>query len=361
MSASTASCTSRTSSAALAGGRSWAAWYTCRGRASGHSVTRRRSTTTGCAASPPTSTAAAHPVWIANPAPMSTPRNLRRPADTDRQRLAAFAGVRGRCLVSDGSSGLSAGGAANMPNVDGGSLWELVERRAAATPDALAAVDEDGRTLTWAEAKTEAERAAAGLARHGIGAGDVVSWQLPTWLESKVLVLALARLGAIQNPMLPIYREREVGFITRQAKSKLLVVPSTWSGFDFEAMAKGIAAAIAAEGGVARGARRRQGAAAGRPVHAARRRPIPATTRSAGTSTRRARRPTRRAPSTPTARSRPAPSACASGSRSPTPTATRCVFPFTHIGGIGWLFSALVVRVPDRVHRARSTRPRPSR
>ncbi len=136
-----------------------------------------------------------------------------------------------------------------MPNVDGGSLWELVEQRAAATPAAMAAVDEDGRTLTWAEAKNEAERAAAGLARHGIGGGDVVSWQLPTWLESMVLVLALARLGAVQNPMLPIYREREVGFITRQARSKLLVVPSTWSGFDFEAMAKGIAAAIANDGG----------------------------------------------------------------------------------------------------------------
>jgi acyl-CoA synthetase (AMP-forming)/AMP-acid ligase II len=135
-----------------------------------------------------------------------------------------------------------------MPNVDGGSLWELVEQRAAATPDGLAAVDEDGRTLTWAETRTEAERAAAGLARLGIGAGDVVSWQLPTWLESKLLVLALARLGAIQNPMLPIYRQREVGFITRQAKSRLLVVPSVWAGFDFEAMAKGIAAGLAEDG-----------------------------------------------------------------------------------------------------------------
>jgi acyl-CoA synthetase (AMP-forming)/AMP-acid ligase II len=136
-----------------------------------------------------------------------------------------------------------------MPNIDGGSLWQLVERRAEATPDVLAAVDEDGRTLTWAEAKAGAERAAAGLARMGIGAGDVVSWQLPTWLESKLLVLALARLGAIQNPMLPIYREREVGFVVRQARSKLLVVPSTWSGFDFEAMAKDIASAVNADGG----------------------------------------------------------------------------------------------------------------
>ncbi|MEO7429420.1 MAG: AMP-binding protein, partial [Acidimicrobiales bacterium] len=133
--------------------------------------------------------------------------------------------------------------------MDGGSLWELAERRAAATPDALAAIDEGGRTLTWAEVKAAAERAAAGFVRLGVRAGDVVSWQLPTWLESKVLVLALARLGAIQNPMLPIYREREVGFIIRQAASKLLVVPSTWAGFDFEAMARGIASAIHDEGG----------------------------------------------------------------------------------------------------------------
>jgi hypothetical protein len=49
-----------------------------------------------------------------------------------------------------------------MPNVDGGSLWELVERRAEATPDGLAAIDEDGRTLTWAETKAAAERTQTG-------------------------------------------------------------------------------------------------------------------------------------------------------------------------------------------------------
>ena len=71
----------------------------------------------------------------------------------------------------------------------------------------------------------------------------MVSWQLPTWIESLVLVAALSRLDVVQNPMLPIYREREVGFITRQADSRLLVVPSEWRGFDFEAMATGIATA----------------------------------------------------------------------------------------------------------------------
>src|SRR5215210_7309895 len=125
--------------------------------------------------------------------------------------------------------------------LDAGNLWELLEARVAATPDAIMAIDQDGRELTFAAYRAEAERAAAGLARLGIGEGDVVSWQLPTWLESLVLVAALSRLGAIQNPMLPIYRQREVGFITKQAGSRLLIVPGTWRTFDYEEMAREIA------------------------------------------------------------------------------------------------------------------------
>jgi acyl-CoA synthetase (AMP-forming)/AMP-acid ligase II len=125
--------------------------------------------------------------------------------------------------------------------IDGRTLWELLERRVAATPDAVMAVDGDGRAMTFAEYRDEAERAAAGFMRLGIGEGDVVSWQLPTWLESLVLVAALSRVGAIQNPMLPIYRQREVGFITGQARSRLLVIPGTWRTFDYEEMATNIA------------------------------------------------------------------------------------------------------------------------
>ena len=232
-----------------------------------------------------------------------------------------------------------------MPNVEGGSLWELVERRAAATPDALAAVDEDGRTLTWADTKVAAERAAAGLARLGIGPGDVVSWQLPTWLESKLLVLALARLGAIQNPMLPIYREREVGFVTRQARSKLLVVPSTWNGFDFEAMARGIAGQISAEGGqlgvLVADKALPQGDPATLPPP-----PDPSDDAvrwyfytSGTTADPKGAQHTDRTIL-----------ASALGMNTCLEVTAEdrnaVVFPFTHIGGIGWLFSALVVGFP---------------
>ena len=232
-----------------------------------------------------------------------------------------------------------------MPNVDGGNLWELVERRTAATPDALAAVDEDGRTLTWTEAKAGAERAAAGLARMGIGTGDVVSWQLPTWLESKLLVLALARLGAIQNPMLPIYREREVGFITRQARSKLLVVPSTWSGFDFEGMARGIAQDLQADGHemavlVADKALPQGDPSTLPPAPDPSEDPVRWYFYTSGTTAdpKGAQHTDRTILAGSIGMSERL--ACSADD------VNAVVFPFTHIGGIGWLFSAIVYGFP---------------
>jgi acyl-CoA synthetase (AMP-forming)/AMP-acid ligase II len=64
---------------------------------------------------------------------------------------------------------------------------------------------------------------------------------LPTTLEAMVLCAALARLGAVQNPILPIYRAREVRFISRQTGARLLCVPAYWRGFDYAAMAGQIA------------------------------------------------------------------------------------------------------------------------
>jgi acyl-CoA synthetase (AMP-forming)/AMP-acid ligase II len=75
-----------------------------------------------------------------------------------------------------------------------------------------------------------------------VGSGAAVSWQLPTWIESLVLVAALSRLGAVQNPVLPIYRDRELRFMTAQTGARLLVVPPAWRGFDYPAMAEAIAA-----------------------------------------------------------------------------------------------------------------------
>ena len=122
------------------------------------------------------------------------------------------------------------------------ALWRLVEERAAATPDALLAADERDRTLTFADFRRRGEEVAAALhagdgTRPPIGPGTVVAWQLPTWLEALVLAGALSRLGAVQVPILPVHREREVVHIVERTGAALLVVPREFRGFDHAAMA----------------------------------------------------------------------------------------------------------------------------
>lgn len=125
--------------------------------------------------------------------------------------------------------------------IEARGLWELVERRAAATPDALFAVDDEDRTLTFAAYRDAALRCAAGLVARGLEPGMNVSWQLPTRIDSMVLAAALARLSVVQNPILPIYRERELRFVLRQTGARFLFVPGVFRGFDHAALARRLA------------------------------------------------------------------------------------------------------------------------
>jgi acyl-CoA synthetase (AMP-forming)/AMP-acid ligase II len=123
---------------------------------------------------------------------------------------------------------------------DAGSVWELIDRRADATPDRVMLIDGDRKT-NFAQYREMVLAAAAGYHDLGVDAGTNVSWQLPTWTESAVLVGALCRLGAVQNPMLPIYRYREVSFIAKQTNCSLLITPSEWNRFDYAALAQQVA------------------------------------------------------------------------------------------------------------------------
>jgi acyl-CoA synthetase (AMP-forming)/AMP-acid ligase II len=72
---------------------------------------------------------------------------------------------------------------------------------------------------------------AASLWSSGIEPGARVAWQLPTCVEALVLVAAVARIGAVQIPILPIYRERELRFMLAQSQPSVFVGRSTWRGF----------------------------------------------------------------------------------------------------------------------------------
>lgn len=121
------------------------------------------------------------------------------------------------------------------------SYWSLVESAAREHPERVVLIDDFGRSLTCEQLHAAALATAAALAEQGVVAGAVVSWQLPTTLETMVVMTALTRLGAIQNPILPIWRESEVRFATTQLGTEFLIVPGVWRDYDHVALADDLA------------------------------------------------------------------------------------------------------------------------
>ncbi|MGE4429727.1 MAG: AMP-binding protein [Sphingobium sp.] len=117
------------------------------------------------------------------------------------------------------------------------TLGDWARRRAAETPDALALVEGDVR-MTYAALDHEARRIAAAFFAAGLRPGDVVSFQLPNWWETVSLNLALAYAGLVANPIVPIYRDAELRFIIRDARSKAYIAPQQFRNVDYEGLAR---------------------------------------------------------------------------------------------------------------------------
>lgn len=100
------------------------------------------------------------------------------------------------------------------------------------------------RRFTYRELAALADRVAVGLARLGVERNDIVSCQLPNWWEFTVVYLACSRIGAVINPLMHIFRERELSFMLAHGCSKIAIVPKQFRGFDYEQMLRGLQPAL---------------------------------------------------------------------------------------------------------------------
>ncbi|MFO1218678.1 MAG: AMP-binding protein [Burkholderiaceae bacterium] len=98
------------------------------------------------------------------------------------------------------------------------------------------------RRFSYREFAELVDRAAAGLEALGVGRGDIVAIQMPNWWEFAVAAIATNRMGAVVNPLMPIFRERELSFMLGFAEAKVLIVPKLFRGFDHAAMGRGLRA-----------------------------------------------------------------------------------------------------------------------
>ena len=120
---------------------------------------------------------------------------------------------------------------------------ELLLQTIDAKPDKPALVayradrDNVGR-FSWREFGDLIARCAGGLKRLGVGPGDIIAVQLPNWWEFVVVSLAANRIGAVVNPLMPIFRERELSYMLGFAEAKVLIVPKLFRGFDHATMGR---------------------------------------------------------------------------------------------------------------------------
>src|SRR5205085_9909083 len=95
-------------------------------------------------------------------------------------------------------------------------------------------------TGTLGDVAALARSVAGGLRARGIGAGDVVAFQLPNWVEAAATFYATTFLGAVVVPIVHFYGPKEVGYILRKTRVKALVTADRFGHLDFLANLDGL-------------------------------------------------------------------------------------------------------------------------
>jgi long-chain acyl-CoA synthetase len=99
---------------------------------------------------------------------------------------------------------------------------DLLYRRAAGAPDALAVVSGETR-LTYAELVDRVERVAAGLVAEGIQPGDAVGVLLPNDHRFVAAYHAIAAIGAVVSPVNPAFKQDELDFHFRTSGVRAVI------------------------------------------------------------------------------------------------------------------------------------------
>ena len=127
----------------------------------------------------------------------------------------------------------------------GTGVWD--ERTIADQADALAQADpgfvaliEGDTPVTRARIVGDAEALSAALHARGLRPGDVIAFQVPNWREAMVINLAAAMSGLVVNPVVPIYRDREVSLMLADCGARAFFVAASFRNYDFAAMARRI-------------------------------------------------------------------------------------------------------------------------
>ena len=87
-------------------------------------------------------------------------------------------------------------------------------------------------SISWSNYLSEVERVAGGLSRLGVGVGDRVSVQLHNCVELAISVLAIWDIGAVYQPLNPMYRAAECESLIAAVDPKAVICSNSSMEFD---------------------------------------------------------------------------------------------------------------------------------
>ena len=117
-------------------------------------------------------------------------------------------------------------GTGQLIDLQGMCLPELVARRAAETPEALA-VTAGAQILSYGELDNRADRLACYLRSLGVGTDVVVGLCLPRCLDMVVGALGILKAGGAYLPMDPAWPPDRLAFVLEDAESPVLITDVT--------------------------------------------------------------------------------------------------------------------------------------
>jgi non-ribosomal peptide synthetase component E (peptide arylation enzyme) len=127
----------------------------------------------------------------------------------------------------------------------GETILDFLDRAVRHYPDKIALVDRKHRT-TYKDLDAISTRIACGFLELGIQKGDVISLQLPNWNEFVYSHLAAEKIGAVTNPIIPYYRQKELIYEIGLTDSVALIIPDEFRTFDYTSMISDIAPEVPA-------------------------------------------------------------------------------------------------------------------
>lgn len=117
------------------------------------------------------------------------------------------------------------------------TLTDVLDRGLLANPDQRYRIWSDERPYdgTFADVRDKALRLAASLQDIGVRPGDVISFQLPNWIEGVISFLATLYVGAVSLPIVQIYGAKEMRFVLKETQARIHITVDRFRHLDYRA------------------------------------------------------------------------------------------------------------------------------